>query len=224
VWEEAPAFELDQTVRQALCDSAVALAASVGYCGAGTVEYLYDAATREFYFIEVNTRIQVEHPVTEMITGVDLVEQMIRVAGGEPLALVQDDVRIHGHAIECRINAEDPARNFMPGPGTIETLRVPQGAHVRFDSLLYEGYTVPPFYDSLLGKLIVHGADRADCLDKLRGALDGLEVVGVPTTVALHRALAVDPAVRQGRTDTRFLEPWLEEHFKPSTSTPGATS
>ena len=224
VWEEAPAFELDATVRQALCDSAVALAASVGYRGAGTVEYLYDAATREFYFIEVNTRIQVEHPVTEMVTGVDLVEQMIRVAGGEPLALGQDDVRIHGHAIECRINAEDPARNFMPGPGTIETLHVPQGAHVRFDSLLYEGYTVPPFYDSLLGKLIVHGADRADCLDKLCSALDGLEVVGVPTTVPLHRALAVDADVRQGRIDTRFLEPWLEQHFKPSTSTPGAAS
>jgi acetyl-CoA carboxylase, biotin carboxylase subunit len=215
VWEEAPAFELDAGVRQALCESAVALAASVGYRGAGTVEYLYDAGSRAFYFIEVNTRIQVEHPVTEMVTGVDLVEQMIRVAAGEPLALTQQDVRIHGHAIECRINAEDPSRNFMPGPGTIASLRVPEGAHVRFDSLLYEGYTVPPFYDSLLGKLIVHGADRADCLARLREALEGLEVGGLPTTVALHRALAADPDVQQGRIHTRFLEPWLEQCFAP---------
>ncbi|MEQ8659262.1 MAG: acetyl-CoA carboxylase biotin carboxylase subunit, partial [Gammaproteobacteria bacterium] len=116
------------------------------------------------------------------------------------------------------INAEDPARNFLPGPGTITTLRVPEGAHVRFDSLLYEGYTVPPFYDSLLGKLVVHGADRADCLARLGRALDELEVGGLPTTVSLHRALAADPDVQQGRVHTRFLEPWLEQRFKP----PGA--
>ncbi|MEX2481296.1 MAG: acetyl-CoA carboxylase biotin carboxylase subunit [Gammaproteobacteria bacterium] len=213
VWEEAPAYELDPDVRQALCDSAVALAAEVHYRGAGTVEYLYDAISRAFYFIEVNTRIQVEHPVTEMVTGIDLVETMIRIAGGEPLAVTQDTVELHGHAIECRINAEDPTRNFMPGPGTISALEVPDDPEIRFDTLLYDGYTIPPFYDSLLGKLIVHGSDRADCLARLRRALKRFRIEGVPTTLALHRALADDPDVIAGNVDTRFLEPWIEQHF-----------
>ena len=213
VWEEAPAMELDPTVREALCSSAVALGKAVGYRGAGTVEYLYDPATHAFYFIEVNTRIQVEHPVTEMITGLDLVATMIRIAGGEPLEIEQDDVRIDGHAIECRINAEDPSRNFMPGPGTVTGLQVPSGEGVRFDTMLYEGYAVPPFYDSLLGKLVVHGVDREASLARLRDALDGLLVEGIPTTVPLHRALADDADVIAGRTHTRFLEPWLEHSF-----------
>ena len=213
VWEEAPAFGLDPTVREAMCRSAVALAAEVGYRGAGTVEYLYDDATHEFYFIEVNTRIQVEHPVTEMVTGIDLVETMIRIAGGEPLALQQEAIAVHGHAIECRINAEDPTRNFMPGPGTIARLDVPDDPEIRFDTLLYAGYAVPPFYDSLLGKLIVHGRDRADCLVRLRRALNLFRIDGVPTTLALHRSLADDADVIAGRVDTRFLEPWIERHF-----------
>ena len=215
VWEEAPAFDLPGQVRTAMCDSAVALARAVNYCGAGTVEYLYDPITHEFYFIEVNTRIQVEHPTTEMITGVDLVQAMLRIAGGEPLAIHQDEIKISGHAIECRINAEDPEKNFMPRPGTVETLRVPEGANIRFDSMLYEGYTVPPFYDSLLGKLIVHGPERDVCLARLRVALGELQIDGLPTTVALHRLLTEDPAITGREFDTRFLEGWIERQFQP---------
>jgi acetyl-CoA carboxylase, biotin carboxylase subunit len=209
VWEEAPAFHLNAQVRAAMCTAAVKLAAQVGYKGAGTVEFLYDGATQNFYFIEVNTRIQVEHPVTEMITGLDLVAEMIRIAGGARLSIEQDDVVISGHAIECRINAENPAKNFMPAPGTITRLVVPAGADVRFDSMLFEGYTVPPFYDSLLGKLIVHGPDRAACLARMAQVLNELVIEGLATTIPLHRALAVDAAVASGTIDTRFLEDWL---------------
>ncbi len=213
VWEEAPSFRLPENVRQELCASAVALAREVNYRGAGTVEYLYDEVSGEFYFIEVNTRIQVEHPVTEMITGIDLVQEMIRVAGGAKLSVRQEDIRVTGHAIECRINAEDPARGFLPGPGTIETLGVPTGEGVRFDTMLYEGYTVPPFYDSLLGKLIVWGETRDACIARLADALDNLEIRGLATTIPLHQALAADPSVASGDVHTRFLEPWLETDF-----------
>ncbi len=160
VWEEAPAAMLPAPVRERICASAVSLAQSVGYRGAGTVEFLYDEEAGAYYFIEVNTRIQVEHPVTEMITGLDLVAQMFRIAGGEPLALRQEDIAVHGHSIEVRINAEDPSQNFRPWPGQVVDLKVPQGPEIRFDTMLYPGYTVPPFYDSLLGKLIVHGESR----------------------------------------------------------------
>ncbi len=214
IWEEAPAFDLAPAVREAMCASAVALAKLVGYRGAGTVEFLYDGASQSFYFIEVNTRIQVEHPVTEMITGIDLVQAMIRIAGGEPLAITQDDVTVDGHAIECRINAEDPAKNFMPGPGTIESLKIPEGEGIRFDTMLYEGYVVPPFYDSLLGKLIVRSADRESCLVALKDALAGLEITGIPTTVPLHALLVDDLDVAAGRVNTRFLETWLERRFE----------
>jgi len=213
VWEEAPSFRLPTKVRGRLCASAVELARSVGYVGAGTVEYLYDDATEAFYFIEVNTRIQVEHPVTEMITGVDLVQEMLKIAGGAPLSVRQVDIAIAGHAIECRINAEDPFKDFQPWPGKVETLTVPGGEHVRFDTMLYAGYTVPPFYDSLLGKLIVHGDTREQCLSRLSAALAALEVGGIPTTVPLHRALAADPDVAAGNIHTRFLEAWLETRF-----------
>jgi acetyl-CoA carboxylase, biotin carboxylase subunit len=213
VWEEAPAVGLPAAVREKLCASAVALARSVGYRGAGTVEYLYDEATQAFYFIEVNTRIQVEHPVTEMVTGLDLVQEMLRIAGGLPLSVGQHEIAIRGHAIECRINAEDPDRNFMPWPGVVEKLETPSGDGVRFDTLLFDGYEVPPFYDSLLGKLIVHGANRTDCLAKLRAALRSLKIVGIPTTLPLHTALALDPDVVAGRFHTRFLEQWLEARF-----------
>lgn len=213
VWEEAPAFLLPQVVRQKLCESAVALAREVKYKGAGTVEYLYDEETRDFYFIEVNTRIQVEHPVTEMITGFDLVQEMLKVAGGATLSVAQDDIRPNGHAIECRINAEDPLRDFAPSPGTITRLVVPQQEGVRFDTMLYEGYTIPPFYDSLLGKLIVWGETRTACLKRLRQALDGLKIEGVPTTIPLHQALARSVAVQNGAFHTRFLEGWLETDF-----------
>ncbi|MFA7412912.1 MAG: acetyl-CoA carboxylase biotin carboxylase subunit [Rhizobium sp.] len=214
VWEEAPSFRLPDDVRRELCASAVALAREVKYRGAGTVEYLYDEASGEFYFIEVNTRIQVEHPVTEMITGIDLVQEMIKVAAGEKLSVRQEDIRVAGHAIECRINAEDPARGFLPGPGTIEALGIPTGEGVRFDTMLYEGYTVPPFYDSLLGKLIVWGETRDDCIARLADALDNFEIRGLATTIPLHQALAADPAVASGDVHTRFLEPWLETDFQ----------
>jgi acetyl-CoA carboxylase biotin carboxylase subunit len=216
VWEEAPSFLLPADVRQNLCNSAVALARAVGYRGAGTVEYLYDDETRDFYFIEVNTRIQVEHPVTEMMTGIDLVQEMFRVAGGAPLSVRQPDIAVRGHAIECRINAEDPARGFMPAPGQITRLVVPEGEGIRFDTMLYEGYTIPPFYDSLLGKLIIWGKDRTACLARLSQALADLKIEGVPTTIALHQALAADRQVAAGSFHTRFLETWLETEFAAS--------
>jgi acetyl-CoA carboxylase biotin carboxylase subunit len=206
VWEEARSGIPDEA-RQRLCEGAVALARSVGYRGAGTLEYLFDEASGEVFFIEMNTRIQVEHPVTELVTGLDLVALMIRVAGGEPLPVRQEDVRAEGHAIEVRINAEDPSRNFMPFPGRVASLRIPEGA--RFDHFLYEGYAIPPFYDSLLGKLVVHAGTRDAAIDALGAALDGLEIGGVRTTVPLHRALCEDEDVRAGRVHTQWLEPWL---------------
>ena len=209
LWEEAPAACLDAPTRDALCASALRLARQVGYRGAGTLEYLFNAAQGAFHFIEMNTRIQVEHPVTEMVTGVDLVREMIRVAGGARLAHTQDQVRLHGHAIECRINAEDPRQSFRPAPGTIAALRVPGGPGVRFDSMLLPGCTVPPFYDSLLGKLIAWDETRPQALARLRGALSELAIEGVPTTAALHRALAAAPDVVAGRVHTGWLETWL---------------
>lgn len=210
VWEEAPSAVLPQTVREKLCASAVALAEAVNYRGAGTLEYLYDDETHHFYFIEMNTRIQVEHPVTEMITGLDLVREMIRIAGGEPLRYVQGDVLMKGHAIEVRINAEDPSKNFMPAPGTVTSLRVPGGPGTRFDTILYQGYQVPPFYDSLLGKLIVWDETREAAIARMIRALDELEVGGLKTTKPLHQLLAADESVRRAQFHTRWLEPWLE--------------
>ncbi|HKY93936.1 MAG TPA: acetyl-CoA carboxylase biotin carboxylase subunit [Kiloniellales bacterium] len=209
VWEEAPASTLDATHRAHITAAAVALAESVGYRGAGTVEFLYDDVTGAFYFLEVNTRIQVEHPVTECITGLDLIQAMLRIAGGEPLTLRQEDVRLTGHAIEVRLNAEDPAKNFLPFPGTISELRVPGGPGVRFDSLLYPGYAIPPFYDSLLGKLIVWAEDRPRALARLKRALQELRIEGVKTTAPLFQALVDDADVRSSSVHTRWLEGWL---------------
>ena len=210
VWEEAPSAVLPQDVRDKLCASAVALAEAVNYRGAGTLEYLYDDETQHFYFIEMNTRIQVEHPVTEMITGIDLLREMILICGGEPLRYTQDQVRMKGHAIEVRINAEDPAKNFMPAPGTVTSLRVPGGPGTRFDTLLFQGYQVPPFYDSLLGKLIVWDETRERAIARMRRALDELEVGGLQTTKPLHQLLATDESVARADFHTRWLEPWLE--------------
>ena len=209
VWEEAPARALPEAVRAALCASAVRLAEACRYRGAGTLEYLYDDATGEFFFIEMNTRIQVEHPVTEMVTGVDLVRAMLRIAGGDKLGLAQADVTQRGHAIEVRINAEDPARDFAPAPGTVASLIVPGGVGTRFDTMLYPGYTVPPFYDSLLGKLVVWDETREAALARLRRALAELRIDGLVTTAPLHAALARDPAVLAGEVHTRWLEAWL---------------
>jgi acetyl-CoA carboxylase biotin carboxylase subunit len=212
VWEEAPSSALSDKLRDQLCASAVALARAVGYSGAGTVEYLYDDAADQFYFIEMNTRIQVEHPVTEMITGVDLVAEGLRIAGGEPLRLAQRDITPRGHAIEVRINAEDPSRDFAPFPGTVGALRVPGGPGVRFDSMLYPGYQVPPFYDSLLAKLIVHAETRDAAIARLVRALSELQIDGMKTTKPLFQALAADPAVQAGAVHTRWLEGWLTEN------------
>ncbi|MDA8247859.1 MAG: acetyl-CoA carboxylase biotin carboxylase subunit, partial [Rhodospirillales bacterium] len=219
VWEEAPAACLSPEARAALCESAVRLAQSVNYRGAGTLEYLFDEAAGAFYFIEMNTRIQVEHPVTEMVTGVDLVREMLAIAAGEGLRLAQQDIALRGHAIECRINAEDPARNFMPAPGRIDALTLPGGPGVRFDSALYPGYTVPPFYDSLLGKLIVWDATRAEALARMRRALDEMRVDGVPTTIALHRILAAHPDVARHAVHTGWLEAWLADSPLDQTAT-----
>ncbi|KQT52517.1 MULTISPECIES: acetyl-CoA carboxylase biotin carboxylase subunit [unclassified Aureimonas] len=212
VWEEAPAACLTPDQREALCASAVRLAERVGYRGAGTLEYLFDEATGAFFFIEMNTRIQVEHPVSEMITGIDLVRWMMRIANGEPLTLPQSDVRLSGHAIEARICAEDPALDFRPGPGTVTALDVPGGMGVRFDTMLYPGYAVPPFYDSLLGKLVVHDETREAAITRMARALSELRIEGLPTTRALHVALAAAPEVRAGDVHTRWLEDWLSAH------------
>jgi acetyl-CoA carboxylase, biotin carboxylase subunit len=209
VWEEAPAAVLDEATRARLCASAADLARATFYRGAGTLEYLYDESTGDFFFIEMNTRIQVEHPVTEMITGIDLVQEMIRIAAGEPLRLRQSDVRRRGHAIECRICAEDPARGFAPSPGQVTQLSLPEGDGIRFDTMLYQGYVVPPFYDSLLGKLIVWGETRAAALRGIEQALAAMRVDGIHTTIPLHRALAVDADVAALRFHTRWLETWL---------------
>ncbi|NTF33592.1 acetyl-CoA carboxylase biotin carboxylase subunit [Rhizobium skierniewicense] len=212
VWEEAPSQALSDALREKLCASAVALAKAVSYSGAGTVEYLYDDAADTFYFIEMNTRIQVEHPVTEAITGLDLVAEMLRIAGGEPLRLVQDDIKVNGHAIEVRLNAEDPAKDFAPFPGKVDDLRIPGGPGVRFDSMLYNGYEIPPFYDSLLAKLIVHAETREAAIARLKRALNELEITGVKTTKPLFLALAADPVVQSGDVHTRWLEGWLTEN------------
>jgi len=212
VWEEAPSRALSDGLREELCASAVALARAVKYSGAGTVEYLYDHEADRFYFIEMNTRIQVEHPVTEAITGIDLVAEMLRIAGGEKLRIRQGDVTVKGHAIEVRLNAEDPAKEFAPFPGQVAELRIPGGPGVRFDSMLYQGYQVPPFYDSLLAKLIVHAETREAAIVRLIRALHELKIGGLKTTKPLFLALAADPAVRAGDVHTRWLEGWLIEN------------
>jgi acetyl-CoA carboxylase biotin carboxylase subunit len=206
VWEEAPAPGLPEATRQALCDSAVRLAEAVGYRGAGTVEYLYDGSADAFFFIEMNTRIQVEHPVTEMVTGVDLVAWQLRIARGEPLGL---EPVLRGHAVEARINAEDAARGFLPQPGRIEALHLPGGPGIRFDHAMFAGCEVPPFYDSLLGKLVAWGPDREAAMDALAAAAAELCVEGIATTAPLARALARDEEMRRGPVHTGWLEGWL---------------
>jgi acetyl-CoA carboxylase biotin carboxylase subunit len=212
VWEEAPSPALDEELRAKLCGSAVALTRSVGYRSAGTLEYLFDEMTRNFFFLEMNTRIQVEHPVTEWITGIDLVREMLRIAGGEKLRSTQSDIRSRGHSIEVRICAEDPANGFRPWPGVVGDMRVPGGPGVRFDSMIYSGYAIPPFYDSLLGKLVVWGEDRAHALARLKRALREMEIGGLKTTKPLFTALAEDGEVVAANVHTGWLEGWLENN------------
>ena len=206
VWEEAPSPALEEATRQKLCASAVRLAETVGYRGAGTLEYLYDDDSGEFFFIEMNTRIQVEHPVTEMITGIDLVREMILIAQGQPLAVAPPGLTTRGAAIEVRINAEDPDNNFRPSPGRVAALTLPAGPGVRVDTMLFPGYVVPPYYDSLLAKIIVHAETRDLALARLRRALDEFAIEGVVTTISLHKRLARLAEVQAARFDTGFLE------------------
>jgi acetyl-CoA carboxylase biotin carboxylase subunit len=210
VLEEAPAPRLDAGVRTAMCDAAVALAREVGYVGAGTVEFLLSGegehADREFFFIEMNTRIQVEHPVTELVTGLDLVALQLRVADGEPLPMAQDDIVCRGAALEFRVNAEDPADDFLPTPGEVTALELPGGPGVRVDTALAAGDVIPPFYDSMVAKLCVWAPDREAALARGRRALAEYRVEGVPTTIPLHRRLLDDPTVISGDYDITFLE------------------
>jgi acetyl-CoA carboxylase, biotin carboxylase subunit len=203
--EESPAPSLPIKVRTRLGEAAVRLARAAGYVNAGTCEFLVDAEN-QFYFIEVNARIQVEHPVTECVTGIDLVKQQIRIAAGEPLPFRQEDVVVRGHSIECRINSEDPENGFRPSPGQITVLRLPGGPGVRWDSHIQAGYTVPPLYDSLLGKLIVHAPTRADALAIMRRALDELHIEGVQTTIPLHRKIVRHPDFIAAKVDTTWVE------------------
>ncbi len=203
--EEAPAAGLPETLRLSMHAAAVRLGRHLGYRGLGTVEFLVDVGREDFFFLEVNPRIQVEHPVTEATTHLDLVAEQLYVAEGRPLRLGQGDVAFDGHAIECRVNAEDPERDFAPSPGTVTSMRLPAGEGIRVDAGAQSGSTVPPYYDSLLAKLVVSGPDRSAAIARLAGALDRFTVDGVPTTIPLHRRLVADPAFRAGGVDTGWL-------------------
>ena len=211
VLEEAPSPALTPELRERLCSSAVRLARAVAYRGAGTVEFLVDADTGEYLFIEMNTRIQVEHPITEMVTGVDLVRSMLRIADGEPLPVRQDEVVVRGASIECRINAEDVERDFRPTPGTIAELSLPGGPGVRVDTLLYPGYAIPPFYDSLLAKVVVWAESRPAALARMGRALRETRITGVPTTLGLHREILAREGFRAGQYHTNSLERWVAD-------------
>jgi len=206
VLEEAPSPVISRVEREAMGERVRKAMAEMGYRGAGTIEFLYENG--EFYFIEMNTRLQVEHPVTEMISDMDLVREQIRVASGEGLSCSQDQVKLHGHAIECRINAEDP-ETFAPSPGLVKNYVAPGGMHVRVDSGLYTGYRVPPYYDSMIGKLIVYGRDRDECIRRLKRALEEFVVEGMKTTIPLHQNLVRDPEFLAGDYTIKWLERWL---------------
>jgi acetyl-CoA carboxylase, biotin carboxylase subunit len=207
--EEAPAAVLSAELRERVAGAAVALGRRLDYRSAGTVEFLVDLDRDQFSFLEINTRVQVEHPVTEMVTGFDIVREQLRIAAGEPLSVGQDDIAIRGHAIECRVNAESVADGFLPTPGTITRWDPPAGSHVRVDSHVFVGYEIPPHYDSLIAKLIVAGADRSEAIDRSLCALDDFEIDGVDTTRDLHRAVLTHQDFRSDTITTRWLETTL---------------
>ena len=211
VIEEAPVTALSARAHDQVLKLAVDLAAHLDYRNAGTVEFLYDMARDALYFIEVNARIQVEHPVSEEISGVDLVCEQLRITAGEGLSVAQSDIELTGHAIECRVNAEDPANNFTPSPGRITSWQAPQGADIRLDSHCREGDMVTPFYDSLIGKLIVHGADRPQAIERMRAALQDFEIGGIASNIALQREILAHPDFAANKFNTR----WLESVFLP---------
>ncbi|WP_404443119.1 acetyl-CoA carboxylase biotin carboxylase subunit [Sutcliffiella horikoshii] len=204
--EETPSPVLDEEIRAQMGDAAVKAAEAVDYMGAGTIEFIYDYQNRKFYFMEMNTRIQVEHPVTEMVTGVDLIKEMIRVASGETLSLKQEDVVFNGWSIECRINAENPEKNFMPSPGKIGMYLPPGGLGVRVDSAVYPGYSIPPYYDSMVAKLITYGATREEAVSRMKRALSEFIIEGVHTTIPFHLKLMDHEKFKDGDFNTKFLE------------------
>lgn len=203
--EESPAPNLPDETRKAICEAAVRMIRQANYTNAGTVEFIVDK-DHNFYFIEVNARIQVEHPVSEMVTGIDLIKSQIQVAAGEKLPFTQDDIQANGVAMECRINAENPDRNFQPSAGTINKMVVPGGFGVRFDSHTYSGYTVPPYYDSMIGKLIVHQPTRTEAIECMHRALDELRIEGISTTASFHKMILRDSTFVEGNIDTTYVE------------------
>lgn len=204
--EESPSPALDESIRAQMGEAAVRICHHVGYVNAGTIEFIVDGPNRAFYFMEMNTRVQVEHPVTEMVTGIDIVKAQIRIAQGESIGLDQRDVRLTGHALECRINAEDPLRGFAPTPGEVKTVIWPGGPGIRVDSHVYPGYSVPPYYDSLLAKVVAWGRDRDEAIARMRRALVEMRVEGVPTTAPFHERLLSDARFLSGHVHTRFVE------------------
>lgn len=209
--EESPSPVLDPSIRSAMGEAAVRLCNHVGYTNAGTIEFIFDESTRQFYFMEMNTRIQVEHPVSEEITGIDIVKEQLRIADGQPLCIDQSGVTFTGHAIECRINAEDPDRDFSPNPGLVTRYLAPGGPGIRVDSHLYDGYQVPPYYDSLLAKIVTWGATREEAIARMLRALGELKVDGLKTTAPFHERLLAHDAFRNGQIHTTFVEQLLRE-------------
>jgi acetyl-CoA carboxylase biotin carboxylase subunit len=211
--EEAPSEALDSGLREKVCRAAVKIAAQIEYLNAGTVEFIFDRDQEQFYFLEMNTRIQVEHPVTEQITGIDLVKEQFGVAVGNPLSFEQKDVNFVGHAIECRINAESPENNFLPSPGKIVEWIAPEGDNIRLDSHCFPGYLVPPFYDSLLGKIIVKGSSRSEAIEEMSAALRRFQISGIHTNIPFHRQILDHPDYQKGEINTRWIENRLaKEH------------
>jgi len=208
--EESPSLALDQKLRKKMGEIAVKAAKAVNYRGAGTIEFLLDANGEDFYFMEMNTRVQVEHPVSEMVTGVDIVKEQIKIAAGKKLKLKQEDVKFNGAAIECRVNAEDPSNNFMPCPGKIEQLNLPGGYGVRIDTHIYPGYKISPYYDSMVAKIICHGKNREEAIRTMRRALEEFHVSPIKTTIPLHLDILKNSKFLEGNISTHFLEKMIK--------------
>ncbi|MDQ0158589.1 acetyl-CoA carboxylase biotin carboxylase subunit [Alkalibacillus salilacus] len=204
--EETPSPAIDETIRAKMGNAAVKAAQAVDYVGAGTIEFIFDQKDSSFYFMEMNTRIQVEHPVTEMVTGIDLIKQQILVANGEPISFNQEDIQFNGWSIECRVNAENPAKDFMPSAGKVAMYLPPGGFGVRVDSAAYTGWNIPPYYDSMIAKLIVHGSTREEAMDKMNRALDEFVIEGIHSTIPFHKRMMNHPVFRDGDFNTKFLE------------------
>ncbi|NKB22983.1 MAG: acetyl-CoA carboxylase biotin carboxylase subunit [Kiritimatiellae bacterium] len=211
--EEAPSPALSSDLRKKLGRAAIKAASAVDYQNAGTIEFLYDEHAGKFYFMEMNTRIQVEHPVTEEVTGIDLIKEQIKIASGEPLSFTQKDIQVKGHAIEFRINAEDPHKDFTPSPGRVEWVNFPGGYRVRVDSHVYSGYMISPYYDSMVGKVIASGTSREEAIARMKRALDECLIEGPATTVPLGKALLKDPTFIEGKYNTHYLEQFMQEGF-----------